>query len=105
MKKLSKKQNELLEVVQYIFTAAEKEKNDYQRCVVICEKQDEYYTFPAGMSYELLTQYIVACLIQNNPTKIVIDFKKQFKNRKCKKLQSIQPNEHKNSIAISSLNK
>ena len=105
MANLTKKQNELLEVLQYIFTAAEKEKNDYQRCVVICEKQDELFTFPAGMTYELLTRYIVACLIQKKPTKIIIDFSKQFKNRKCKNLQSIQPDEHKNSIAITSLNK
>lgn len=105
MANLTKKQNELVEVLQNIFVIAEKEKNDYQRCVVICEKQDEFYTFPAGMTYELLTKYIVACLIQKKPTKIIVDFKEQFKNRKCKKLQSIQPEEHKNSICITSLNK
>jgi len=104
MVNLTKKQNELVETMQYIFNIAEKEKNDYQRCVVICDKQDEYYTFPAGMTYELLTKYIVASLIQKKPTKIIVDFKKQFKNTKCKKLQSIQPEEHKNSIAITSLN-
>lgn len=100
MAKLTKKQSELLEVMQYIFTAAEKENNDYQRCVVICDSKDTY-TFPAGMNYELLTKYITACLIQKTPTKILVDFSKQFKNVKCKKLQSNQPEEHKNSIAIS----